>query len=171
MITATATAKTRNGNGKAAELKNISQLAFRFDLDRTTVRKRILAAGIVPVKELAKEKLYLLDDRLTTVLERTDEKLSEAKLRRESANARIAELKAMEAEGEMASVAEFTDTVQRLFGAMHKEIAVRLPKQIAGRLAKAKTPSDASAILTRELNKIFTGLREDHSKFLNKPKR
>jgi hypothetical protein len=65
-------------------------------------------------------------------------------------------------------VGEFIDVVQRLFGAMHKEIAVRMPKRLAARLAKAKNPAEISKILSADLNKTFNDLREDHSKFLGK---
>jgi hypothetical protein len=155
------------GNGKSGhERRNVSQLAFRFDLDRGTVRKRLQDAGIEPVSEKAKEKLYELTPELIEVLEQADKLLDEAKLRKETAVARQNEIKVAVLEGELAPVGEFTDMVQRLFGAMHKEIAIRFPKRVAARLQKAKSAADISAIMNRELNKIFTDLREDHSKFL-----
>jgi DNA-binding transcriptional ArsR family regulator len=166
---AVAAKPAKNGNGTGEfERKNVSQLAFRFDLDRGTVRKRLMDAGIIPIDEKAKEKLYELTDRLIEVLERPDKLLDEAKLRKETAVARQQEIKASIAEGEVASVAEFTDAVQRLFASMHKELAVRMPKQLAARLAKAKTPAEASKILGLYVTKVFTDLRDDHQKFLKK---
>lgn len=47
---------------------SISQLASRYELDRATVRTRLGAAGIEPVAVAAKEKLYLLDERVESVL-------------------------------------------------------------------------------------------------------
>jgi hypothetical protein len=159
----------KNGNGSGnVERKNVSQLAFRFDLDRGTVRKRLMGAGIEPVDQKAKEKLYDMTTDLVALLEQPDKLLDEAKLRKETAVARQQEIKAAILEGEMAPVAEFTDTVQRLFGAMHKELAVRMPKTLAARLAKAKTPAEVSKILGLYVTKVFTNLRDDHQQFLGK---
>jgi hypothetical protein len=157
----------KNGNGSGDfERKNVSQLAFRFDLHRATVRTRLMEAGIAPVDEKAKEKLYELTSELVSALEKDDKLLDEAKLRKETAVARQQEIKVAMLEGEVAPVSEFLDTVQRLFGSMHKELAIRMPKQLAARLAKAKTPAEASKILAVYVTKVFTNLRDDHQKFL-----
>src|SRR4051812_37453083 len=101
------------GNGKSGhERRNVSQLAFRFDLDRGTVRKSLQDAGIEPVSEKAKEKLYELTPELIEVLEQADKLLDEAKLRKETAVARQNEIKVAVLEGELAPVGEFTDMVQ-----------------------------------------------------------
>lgn len=141
-------------------------LARRFDLDRETVRKRLDEAGIIPVSEKAKEKLYELTPRLRSVLAKTNEKLDEVKLRKESAAAELAEIKLKEARDELVSRDEFLDLLNQIFGAMYQETAVRLPQRIAAKLHKAKSSKDVHTVLKREIEKIFSDLRADHSKFL-----
>lgn len=160
----------KNGNGQKAkgQLLNISQLAFRFDLDRATTRKRLKEAGIEPVEEKAKEKLYELTERIASILDQADAKLADAKRRDIEAAAKLKEIKVMEAEGELAPVGEFIDAVQKIFNQMYQEIAVRQPQRLGGKLAKAKTSAEASAIIRADTAKIFATLRSDHTKFLGK---
>lgn len=145
---------------------SISQLAFRFELDRATVRKRLQKANIEPHSEREKEKLYLLTPELEQILAETNDGLDAVKLRKETADAELKEIKVAEARGETASVAEFTEVVQQLFGAMHKKLAVQLPKRVSLRLSKAATQAEISRILTQEIGKEFTDLRNNHKKFL-----
>lgn len=162
----------KNGSGKdVGEILSISKLAFRYDMDRATVRKRIAELGLLPVEEKAKEKLYELTPRLDAVLSETDTKLAAAKLQKELAQARIAEIKANEMEGELAPVGEFIDAVQKIFNQMFQEIAVRQPQRLGGKLAKAKTSAEAAAIIRADTAKIFATLRNDHTKFLAKGKK
>jgi hypothetical protein len=158
----------KNGNGSNAELLSISKIAMRCGLDRATCRKRLDIHAFQPAEVKEKEKLYLFDAAMEAALTESQDKLTDVKIRKETAAAQIAEIKVKQQMGELAPVGEFMDTVQRLFGAMHKEIAVRLPKQLAARLAKAKTPAETSRILSVSINKVFTDLRDDHQKFLVK---
>lgn len=150
------------------ERLNISKLAFRFDLDRATVRKRITDATIEPVDEKAKEKIYNLTPKLEAILNQTNAKLDDAKLRKESAMARLKEIEVAEAEGEMAPVSEFMDAVQKLFHAMYQEMTVRQPQRLANKLAKARTAVEVTQILKADTSNVFSRLRSDHEKFLKK---
>jgi len=166
---ATIPAKSASNSGRPKyELLSISKLAFRFDLDRATVRKRIAEARIEPVSVAAREKLYELTPRLEAVLEQIDAQLTEAKLRKESAQARIAELKVAEAEGELISVSEVEEYLQKLFRALHQEVCIRFPRQIARAVNNAPDAAAVAGILGTRLDSIFSRLREDHGSLMGK---
>lgn len=167
---ATAKAKTNGSNPEFGDfsIKKISEL---LKMDRATVSKRLDALKYKPVLETAKLKLYRLDPAMKTALLSGDDRLTDIRVRKETAAAEKLELQNAEAKGELASVAEFTDRIQRVFGSMYKEVVVRMPKRLAARLAKAKTPADVNKILTHDLNGIFKTLRDDHRKFLGNGKK
>lgn len=148
-------------------LLSISKLEFRFDLDRATIRKRLAEAGLEPDSEKSNEKLYRLS-RVAPFLEANEEdkKLEAVKRRKLEAEASLKELELREATGEMASVAEFTETVQKLFGSLHKKLAVQLPTRISARCHKAKTQAEVGEILRLEISKVFDALRNDFTQFL-----
>lgn len=146
---------------------SISKLAMRFDLDRATVRKYLDEAGIKPVEEKEKGKLYELSEDLEAALNAQTKPIDAAKLRKEKAEAALRELKLAEATGEMCSVADFTQVVQMLFGNLHKKTCVHLPKTIAKKLKKAKSETEITRILEKELSAVFTELRENYKKFLD----
>lgn len=155
--------KTKDG----IEILNTSQIAMRVGLNRATVRLRLIELGIEPVEVKAKENLYAFTDELKEQLTSENKPIDLAKLRKEQAEAGLRELKLAETKGEMASVAEFTEVVQNLFGAMHKKLAVQLPKSISIKLKKAATQKEISQILTLEIGKVFTDLRVDYKSFLD----
>lgn len=144
-------------------LLSISALSRKFKLDRATVRERLDAAEIKPKTTREKEKLYHLDD-VEIVLSQSE--LNEAKLRKLDAEAELKELEVKKKLGEYASVAEFTETVQKIFGRLHKRVVVQLPKRIAGRLHNANSSAEVMAALETELAKEFNDLRSDFTKFL-----
>lgn len=145
---------------------NLSQLEFRFNLNRATVRKRLRNAGIEPVEEHEKEKIFLLDEELIECLKATEEDLDEVKLRKERAAARLQEHKADVAEGIVVSVADIKHYLHGLFAALHAECTVALPRRVAAKLARAKTAADVYAILTPEIDRLFAEIRTDHKKFM-----
>jgi DNA-binding CsgD family transcriptional regulator len=151
---------------KKPERLNTSQIAMRVFLNRATVKNRLLEAGIQPVERKARENIFEFTEELEELLTSENKPIDVAKLKKTEAEAEIKHLEAQKRKGEMASVAEFTEVVQSLFGAMHKKIAVQFPKNIAARLAKAASAKEISEILSHELGKIFNDLREDHRKFL-----
>lgn len=144
---------------------NISQLAEDFELDRASVRKRIQEAGIEPVEERAKEKIYEVSPRLAAILSDVKSPLSEAKLRRETAEAEIRELKLAEMRGEMVPMAEVVERFQQGFVRFYKEFALHQPKRLAARLAKTKTAVEASRLLKTDTEKIFARWKEDDDLF------
>lgn len=147
---------------------SISKLAFRFELDRATVRKRLNKAGIKPNSEREKEKLYLLTPELEQILAETNDNLDATKLRKLDAEADLKEIEVQKRRGELVSVAEFTEAVQQIFGTLHKKLAVQLPKRISARLAKLATQNEIAEILSQEIGKEFSNLRNNHQQFLKK---
>lgn len=145
----------------AYERLNISKLAFRFELDRATVRKRIGDAAIEPFDVKAKEKTYELTPRLAAVLAKIDSPFDEAKLRSVTADAQLREIKVAQAEGQLVPLTEMIDLTQRLFGSMHRELAVRMPKEISRRLAKETTSAAVQKILKAAADRRFKTLRDN----------
>lgn len=142
---------------------SITALSKKFVLDRATVRDRLDEAGIQPVSVKAKEKLYHLDD-VEIVLSQSE--MNEAKLRKIEAEAELKELELKIKSGDYASVAEFTEIVQRIFGRLHKKLAVQLPGRVANRLHNANSSADVAALLKTEITKEFNDLRNDFTKYL-----
>lgn len=142
---------------------SISALSRKFKLDRATVRERLETAEIKPVAVKAKEKLYLLDD-VQIILSQSE--MNEAKFRKLDAEADLKELELQVKRGEYASVAEFTEIVQKIFGRLHKKLAVQMPGRIALRLHNANSSSDVSDLLKAEINKEFDALRHDFKQYL-----
>jgi hypothetical protein len=168
-MSAVAAKLAKNGNGKADyEELSISKIANRCGLHRATVKERLDAAGYSPIDEQEKLKVYRFDAAMEAALTETKDKLTDVRIRKEQAMAKKLELQNAEIEGELASVAEFIDIVQRVFGSLHKEVVIRQPRRLAARLAKSKTSSDVNKILTNDSNGIFKVLREDFEKYLGK---
>jgi hypothetical protein len=168
-MSAVAAKLAKNGNGRVTyEDLSIKAIATRCGLDRATTKKRLDENNYSPIEEQAKLKLYRFDAEMEAVLTETRDKLTDVRIRKEQAMAKKIELQNAEIEGELASVAEFVDTIQKVFGNLHKEIAIRMPRRLAARLAKAKTSSDVNKILTNDVNGIFKVLAEDFEKYLGK---
>lgn len=143
---------------------SILALSRMFNIDRATVRDRIEKAGIKPVKTAVNEKLYALDENLEMII-RQDE-LAEAKLEKLRAEIELKEHDLAIKRGEYASVAEFTEINQKIYGRLHKRVVVQLPKRISKRLHEANSSADLAQILETELAKEFNDLRSDFRKFL-----
>jgi hypothetical protein len=154
--------------GKDYEELSISAIARRCGLDRATTRQRLDANNYKPIDEQAKLKTYRFDAEMDATLTETKDKLTDVRIRKEMAAARKIELQNAEIEGELAPVAEFVDVIQRVFGGLHKEVVIRMPRRLSARLAKAKTSTDVSKILTNDLNGVFKVLAEDFEKYLGK---
>jgi hypothetical protein len=166
-MTATATLRSRSGNGKAAtEILSIKQISERCGLDRATAKKRLDLHKYEPVNSEAKLKQYSFDAEMEARLTEISDQLGQVRIRKETAAARKIEMQLAEAEGSLVSVEEFTDVIQKVFGSMHKQIAVRMPKRLAARLAKAKTAPEVQKILTHDLSGIFSLLKSNWEDYL-----
>lgn len=149
-------------------LLSIATISRRTDLDRATIKKRLDAHKIEPEHSQQKLKLYQFDEALEALLLEQDTKLTEAKTRRELAMAEEREIKVKILREEVASVKEFTEFLALFAGGLYKDICVRLPKRLAGRLAKAETAADCEALLSREIDKEFQTARENFAKYFGK---
>jgi hypothetical protein len=148
------------------ELLSISKLAFRFNLDRATVKKRIAEARIEPAEEKANEKLYELTEELNSILNDTAKPLDIARLTKLSTENEIKELELQKRKGELLPIGEVKEAIQGIFAGLQKEIVTNLPKKLAPKLKKAKTVAEITGILVRELDIPFNDLAEDYEKFL-----
>lgn len=145
-------------------LYSITALSKKFKLDRATVRERLEAAEILPRITKAKEKLFHLDD-VEVVLAQSE--LNEAKLRKLDAEAELKELEVKKKLGEYASVAEFTEILQRLFGAFYQKTAIALPKRIASRLHNANSTAEVMEILQNEIKSEWKEFGENYPEYVN----
>jgi hypothetical protein len=166
---AVAAKPAKNGNGSKTELLSISKIAMRCGLDRATCRKRLDVQGYEPAEVKEKEKLYLFDAAMEAALTESQDKLSEVRVRKETAAAEKIEIQVAQARGELASVAEFTDVVQRLFGGCYKE-NIRMIKRWGPKVVKMKTAAEIEKFMLGEYQKFSNSLRADFEKFLVKGK-
>jgi hypothetical protein len=143
---------------------SILALSRIFNIDRVTIRDRIEKAGIKPVSVKINEKLYALDEKLEMVI-RQDE-LAEAKLKKLELEGEKLEHDLAIKRGEFASVSEFTEIIQKVFGRLHKRVVVQLPKRTSKRLHEANSSAELAQFLETELAKEFNDLRSDFTKFL-----
>jgi hypothetical protein len=148
------------------EMLSIQKIAFRCGLDRGTCKKRLDALGYKPENDAEKLKIYRFDEAMEADLLESRDKLTDVRIRDMTAAAELKEIKAAEARGELVPVNEVIDQTQALFGAMHKELAVRMPRELSAKLAKAKTSTQVNAILKVAVDRRFKTLRDDFEKYL-----
>lgn len=147
----------------AEELYSISALARGFNLDRATVADRLNKAGLQPVSEKAKEKLYRLED-VESVLKQDE--LEAAKLEKLQAEAALKKFELAVKQGEYAAVVDFAEITSRIFGRLHRRLAVQLPVRLGPRLHKAKSSADLTQTLKDEIAKEFNNLKNDFEKYI-----
>ena len=151
---------------KKKEILSISKIAFRYGLDRATVSKRLQEAGIEPVEEKEKEKLYEINEALEIAVTAA-KPIDRVKLRKEIAAAEEKELKVAEKKGELLSASEVAGLFQSLFSGLYRTFTNQQPNRLAGKLAKAKTSAEARKILSEDAKRIFSEMREDFTPFLD----
>lgn len=143
---------------------SISALSRFFKLDRATVRDRIEKAGVHAVSVKAKEKLYRFED-VDLVLSQSE--LDEAKLKKLEAEAELKELDLAVKRGEYASVAEFTEIVQRMMARFYQKTVQAMPTRIASKLHNANSTIETAEILRAELIKEWKHLRDNYPDYIN----
>jgi hypothetical protein len=147
------------------DICSISALARRFKLDRATVRTRIEKAGIKAIEEKVKEKLYVLDERLESVL--SEDEMEAAKLRKTEAEANLKEIEVRKKLGEYASVSEFTEIIQRMMSRFYSKTVVDMPRKLATKLHNANSSAEVAELLKNELIKEWKNLRDEYSDYIN----
>ena len=144
---------------------SITALSRLLKIDRGTVRERLVSLEVEPVSsQKGKETLYELTEADLKLLG-NDEHEAE-KLRKTKAEADLKELELANKRGEFASVKEFTEIVQKIFGKLHKKLAVNLPNRLANQLHNANSSSEVTDILRNEIGKEFESLRSDWKGYL-----
>lgn len=166
MNVAVATAKENGSQPRYGDfsIKKISEVLGK---DRMIIAKRLQLLKYRPILESAKLKIFRFDEAMEAALLEVTDPLNAVRVRKETAAAEKIELAVAEAKGELASVAEFTDIVQRLFGGCYKE-NVRMIKKWSTRVVKFKTAAEAEKFMLGEYQKFSNSLRADFIKFLAK---
>lgn len=142
-------------------LLSITALARKFNLDRATVRERLVS--INPDKIEGAEKLY--DLKAVQFLLSQDAK-AKAQLRKLQAEADLKEHSLAVQRGEYASAKEFADITQKIFSKLFQKLAVDLPGKNAKKLHKANSAAELKKMLQKEIGKEFDNLRDDFKKYL-----
>lgn len=148
---------------KEEQILSISALSRHFNLDRATVSDRLARAEVKPVSEKASEKLYRLED-VEQVL--SQDELDAAKLEKLQAEAALKKFELAVKQGDYAPVAEFAEAVSRIFGRLHRRLAVQMPDRMAGRLHKAESQAAIARLLKDEIQKEFASLKADFTQYL-----
>lgn len=150
------------------EWLSIMQIAKRCGIHRQTCTSRLEGLGYEPDEDRStpKNQVYWFDDEMEFAVKSAKDSLTAAKIRDTRATYELKELKLAEARKELVPAVDVIDTTQALFGAMHKELAVRMPKDLAVKLAKAKTSAQVNSILKIAVDRRFKTLRDDFEKYL-----
>jgi hypothetical protein len=154
------------GTTTKTALKNISEISEEYGIHRETVRTRLKAAGFKPhPSSTPKETKYIVTAALIAALQPNGIKASREteKLDVDIATRR---LKLEEMQGKLASVQEFADITNQIFGALYKKIALNMPSAITKKVRAAKTDAEGSRIMSEYAKKIFTEARENHKEFI-----
>lgn len=160
----------RKKKKKAEELFSISKLALQFELDRATVRKRLLAAGVAPVRETQREKLYRLAE-VEQHLANTGAPLDAARLRKIEQESDLLELRLARERGELVSMQEVGDELQEVFKRLYQRLAVQYPREIAAQLYKAESPGQITDIMRHDMGRFFNEIREDYTSLFREDQR
>ena len=150
------------------KLLSISEIARRCNINRATAAARLDDLGYEPDESSnAKNKLYAFDDEMEFSIKAAKDSLSAARIRDTRASAQIKELKLAEAKGELVSMHETVELVQKIASSIYQEFTVRQPKRIAAKLAKAKNVTEVRKVLKTDTNRIMKSLRENFERFID----
>lgn len=151
------TTETRN-------LQNISALAKIYDLDRVTIRERLSKAGIKPVVDGLRDKLFDVAE-VDPFLNQAD--LEEEKLRKLRAEANLKELQLAEKRGEYAPVAEFAQLTHEWVGWLYQQSVKKITSQKTLKaIQRTKSEAEARALLKKEVDAVFADFRSNRHKIL-----
>jgi hypothetical protein len=87
--------------------------------------------------------------------------LSAVRIRDLRAAAQLKEMKLAEARGELVPMIEVMELSQKLHTVVYKHIAIDMPKRLASKLAKAKTPAEVTKIMKLDGEKFLKRIREE----------
>jgi hypothetical protein len=148
---------------------NESEIAKKVKLHRQTVAARLEDLGYEPDPERSKVKLkvYWFDSEMEFAIKSAKDTVSAMKIRDLRATAELKEMKLAEARGDLVSVAETIEIVQRIVGKMYQEFTIQQPKRIAAKLAKAKNAAAIKKVLKADTDAIMKNLRQNFERFID----
>ncbi len=149
------------------ELLSISEISKRVKIHRQTVTSRLDDLGYKPHESSTpKLQLYEFDSEMEFALKAAKDTVSAMKIRDLRATAQLKEMKLAEARGELVSMQETIEIVQRIVGKIYQEMIVSQPKRIAPKLAKAKNVAAVRKILKSDTDQIMKSLRQNFERFI-----
>jgi hypothetical protein len=148
---------------------NESEIAKKVKLHRQTVAARLDDLGYEPDPERSKVKLkvYWFDSEMEFAIKSAKDTVSAMKIRDLRATAELKEMKLAEQRGDLVSVAETIEIVQRIVGKMYQEFTIQQPKRIAAKLAKAKNAAAIKKVLKADTDGIMKNLRQNFERFID----
>lgn len=152
---------------KNPNLYSKSKLAVRFQIDRPTVSKRLLRAGIEPHPDSTdNEQLYELTKAVEIALrggnsEKEEKTVKAIDLKNEKLQIELAALR-----GEYLPTKEVIDAIAAIFGTLHKKIVVQGVKDLVRKIRASKDAESANELAKNILNAPFMDARENHQEFL-----
>jgi hypothetical protein len=140
-----------------------SEIAKRCQLHRQTVATRLEDLGYEPDEERSNQKLkvYWFDEEMLMAVKSAKDTLSAVRIRDLRAAAQLKEMKLAEARGELVPMIEVMELSQKLHTVVYKHIAIDMPKRLASKLAKAKTPAEVTKIMKLDGEKFLKRIREE----------
>lgn len=146
-----------------------SEIAKKVGLHRQTVAARLEDLGYEPDEERSKPKakVHWFDDEMEFAIKAAKDSLSAAKIRDLRAGTALKELKLAEQRGELVSMVEAIDDMQKIVAWLYQEFTVRQPKRTAPKLVKAKNATAVRTILKADTDTIMKNLRLNFEKFLD----
>lgn len=149
-------------------LLSISEIAKRVRLDRATVSSRLDELGYEPHdSSTAKLKLYPFDDEMEFAVKSAKDSLSAMKIRQLRAAAEKIEMQNAQSRGELVSMQEATEMVQKIVVKIYQEFTVQQPKRLAPKLAKAKNVAGVRKVLKADTDMIMKNLRQNFERFID----
>ena len=146
---------------------SIAMLSRLTDLDRATVKKRLIHAEIIPLEEHAKETLYKLGEALPALFN-GGQKMEEAKIRKTVVEAQMTELTYSQKKKELLPVADFKAAMIDFFRAMDSRLVGTYPTRAAQRIRSAKNARQTIEILQHDMKAILDELRTDLPGFVRR---
>jgi transcriptional regulator with XRE-family HTH domain len=145
------------------ELLSLTQLAARLRINRGTLSRKL--SGLKFVSGPKGARLYPLSEVEALLNEAKDPALLEARRRKLTAEAELAELKLQRERGELVLAQDVRDDVTEVIRGVHQHFTVTAPATLAPQL-RGKSVSQMEATLRGDAEQFFQGLRAEHEGYL-----
>lgn len=147
---------------------SVNTLTRLLGVNRRTLLARL--EGVEPVKSGPREKLYRLSDAVQGFISQPLRgaevaELGEYRGRKLAAETELTEMKLQKQRGELVQSADVRDDLTGVIRDIYNRLAVVMPQQLGPRL-QAKTARQATELLSAEVGRVFTELRQEHVQYL-----